>query len=134
MDEADNNQIQAQATSDADYYRQMLVDIISDGDNYSALAYVGDTVTHVGDTPWVEDDEVYETVHREEQDRRRWNTIIRVITKTPDGKLYEWFYEDGNTEMQEPIGPGEYGTPTVTEVERVEVVAYEYRAKKSPLD
>ena len=134
MDEADNNQIQAQATSDADYYRQMLVDIISDDDNYSCLAYVGDTITHAGDTPWEEDDEVYETVHREEQDRRRWNTIIRVITKTPDGKLYEWFYEDANTEMQEPIGPGEYGTPKVTEVERVEVVSCEYRVKKSPLD
>lgn len=126
MDEADNNQIQAQATSDADYYRQMLVDIISDGNNYSALAYAGDT--------WEEDDEVYETVHREEQDRHRWNTIIRVITKTPDGKLYEWFYEDANTEMQEPIGPGEYGTPRVKEVERVEVVTYDYRVKKSPVD
>lgn len=74
----------------------------------------------------------YETVSSKQIDKSDWHSIHRAITRTPDGRLFEWHYELGLTAYQENLGPDEYGDDFLTEVEAHEkvVVVIEYLPKE----
>jgi hypothetical protein len=50
----------------------------------------------------------FKNVDRIEGEPRRWTRTIQVITRGPSGQHYRWEYEEGLTENQEDLGPGEY--------------------------
>ena len=72
--------------------------------------------------------EFYETISSEEI-YQRWHSIHRAVTRTPDNRLFSWGYEIGLKNM----GPAEYGTPQLTEVEAHEetIVVVKYLPVKN---
>lgn len=77
--------------------------------------------------------EFYETISSEEIDHSSWHSIHRAVTRTPDNRLFSWDYEIGLTAYQEDMGPAEYGTPQLTEVEAHEetIVVVKYLPVKN---
>lgn len=75
----------------------------------------------------------YKTVFSEQVDKGDWHSIHRAVTRTPDGRLFEWHYELGLTDYQDNYGPAEYGTPSLTEVEEREevIVVTNYYPKRA---
>lgn len=72
--------------------------------------------------------ESWEIVTEEVGDHNRWNTPVTVICKPVDEeRFFAWWYEQGNTEVQEDYGPCEYGDPTIEEVYPKEITVTIYR-------
>lgn len=88
-----------------------LKDFLSTDDFYD-LTREGDTVEL--------DSGIFTTIKTIYIDNLRWTKIIDVITQIPEGSLFKWTFEDALTENSECIGPAEYGTPELIEVQAVE--------------
>jgi hypothetical protein len=93
-------------------------------------------LTSVGDTVKSElIDGVFETVATELGDDSRWHQYRHVVTKTPDGRLFEWTWQYGSGDTDH-IGPAEYSDPELREVRKTTrtVVITEYVSADSEND
>lgn len=69
----------------------------------------------------------YKTIYREDGPSSRWTQTIEIVTQFPDGRLFEWGYDQGLTEYQDDEFPWEYSDWNPVEVEPYEVTITRYR-------
>lgn len=75
----------------------------------------------------------FKTVQSNSKGSGRWNEIFEVVTELPDGRFFQWRWEQGLTEYQDDLGPGEYGEVELTEVFHSQrtIIVDEYKPQKN---
>lgn len=73
------------------YYEELVADL---EENWDECRSEGDTWESKYGGKFV-------NVSQEDQGARRWSATQVMVTKTPDGKFYQWEYDRGLTEMQD---------------------------------